>query len=126
MKQYIRVRQQVLQNVELGEQFRDIQRAFDAIPIFLQRTIEMMYTEPLVLGNLQQEPDAILCIRVIDLASQETTVLGAGGVCHYVWRADAGGAHINSINGMSLVSNGGKKYRLTFLLVYAPVGGPNA
>lgn len=124
MKQYIRIRHQMTQSAELGEQFRDIQRAFDAIPIIiLRKNIEVEYQEPLTLGKLDSEPDAIECIRVVDLAAQETPVLGAGGVCHYVWRPDRGGAQLTSINGMTLAANGGKKYRFTFRLTYAPIGG---
>jgi hypothetical protein len=119
----IRIRQQLLKDPDLAEQFRDVQRALDSIPTVLIRKIEVDYQEPLVIGNLTNEPDAIECIRLIDLLSQETTVLGAGGVCHYVWRPDRGGAQIMSINGMSVAANGGKRYRFTFRITYAPVGG---
>lgn len=125
MKQPIRVRQQMLQNPEFGELFRDIQRAFDSMPTELLRKIEMMYTEPLVLGHLEQEPESIELVRIIDLANQDTPVVNAGGICQFSWLPAEGGAHIKSINGLSLAANGGKKYRLTFRLTYAPVAGFN-
>lgn len=118
MKLPIRIRFQLPDDKAQAENFRDIQRAFDAIPIVLLRKIEVEYGEPLVLGNLDNEPDAIELIRVIDLDAPETPVL-TGGMCHYVWRPDRGGAQITSIDGMT----GRKKYRFTFRLTYAAIGG---
>lgn len=122
MRLPIRIRYQLTKNPELGESFRDVQRAFDAIPQVMLRKIETEYTVPLVLGNLDNEPDAIELIRIIDLNSQESPV-GCGSLCHYVWRPDKGGAQIMAIDGLTLAANGGKKYRYTFRITYAPVGG---
>lgn len=123
MKLPMRIRYQLPDNPALAENFRDIQRAFDAIPIVLLRNVETQYTEPLVLGNMDNEPNGIEALRVVDLAAPETPVRDAGGVCHYVWRPDRGGAQIFAINGMSMAANGGKKYRFLFRLTYAAVGG---
>lgn len=122
MKLPIRVRMQLTDDPKLGENFRDIQRAFDAIPIVLLRKIETEYREPLVLGSMDNEPDGIEVMRIVDLAKPETPVR-VGGLCHYVWRPDRGGAQIYAIDGMTLAANGGKKYRFTFRLTYAAVGG---
>lgn len=126
MRSPIRIRYQLQGQPELAEAFRDVQRAFDSLPTVLLRKIDAMYyTEPLILSNLEQEPEAIELIRVFEVAAPETPVVGAGGVCHYVWLPQEGGARITSINGMSLAANGGKKYRFTFRLTYAAVGGFN-
>lgn len=119
----IRIRQQLSDNPELGEQFRDVQRAFDSIPTTLIRKIEVEFQVPLVLGNLKNEPDGIELMRIIDLDAQERPVAEAGGLCHYVWRPDKGGAQLTAIEGMTLAANGGKRYRFTFRITYAPVGG---
>lgn len=122
MKLPIRIRHQMTGSPELGEQFRDIQRALDAIPITLLRKIETQYAVPLVLGNLMNEPDAVELIRIIDLNAPESPVT-CGSLCHYVWRPDRGGVQIMAIDGMTLAAHGGKSYRFTFRLTYAAVGG---
>jgi hypothetical protein len=119
-----RIRNQLAKNVTLGEQFRDAQKGLDVIPITAMRKTEMAYSEPMVLGNLSRQPDAIEVIRVIDLQNQERSI-PAGGLCHFVWLPDKGGANIGSVDGMSVASNGGRKYRFTIRLTYAPVGGFN-
>lgn len=118
----IRIRQQLGKDPELAENFRDVQRAFDSIPTMLIRKVDIEYQIPLVLGNLKNEPDGIELLRIIDLVSQETPV-GCGGLCHYVWRPDRGGAQIMAIDGMTLGIHGGHRYRFTFRITYAPVGG---
>jgi hypothetical protein len=121
MRLPVRIRYQMQGAPELAEAFRDVQRAFDAIPMVILRKLETQYTVPLVLGNMQNEPDAIEMIRIIDLNAPETPVL-CGGLCHYVWRPDRGGAQIMAIDGLTLAANGGKPYRFTLRLTYAAVG----
>lgn len=122
MKLPIRIRYQLTKNPELGESFRDVQRAFDAIPQVMLRKVEVEFSSVLVLGNMDNEPDGIELLRIIDLSAPEKPV-GCGSLCHYVWRPDKGGALIYAIDGMTLAANGGKKYRFTFRITYAPVGG---
>jgi hypothetical protein len=119
----IRIRQQLLKDPELAEQFRDVQRAFDSIPTMLIRKFELEYQEPLVIGNLTNEPDGIELIRIIDLGAPESPLVGVGGLCHWVWRPDRSGAQVMSIGGMSLPFHGGVRYRFTFRITYVPVGG---
>lgn len=119
-----RIRNQLANSVALGEQLRDTQQGIDTIPLMVQRRIDMAYSEPLVLGNLLRSPDSIEVVRVLDLSAQETPV-PAGGLCHFTWNPKKGGAQIMSIDGMSVAANGGKKYRFTFRLSYAPAGGSN-
>lgn len=122
MKLPIRIRRQFAEDPEVGEQWRDIQRAFDSMPTVLFRQVEMQYSEPLVLGNMVNSPDAIEAVRVTELAAVETPV-HVGGVCDFVWRPDRGGAQITGINGMSVAAHGGKLYRFLFRLSYVAVGG---
>lgn len=122
MRLPIRIRRQLADDPEVGEQWRDIQRALDSMPTVLLRKVDVRYAEPLVLGNMVNQPDAIEVIRVLDLNAPET-VLRAGPACDYVWRPDRGGAQITGITGMTLAANGGKLYRFLFRLTYAPVGG---
>lgn len=119
-----RIRHQLTQDVSMGEQFRDTQQSLDVIPLVVMRRIELPYSEPLTLGNLTRSPDGIEVLRVIDLGAQETP-LHVGGLCHFVWRPGKGGAQIESIDGMTVAADGGKKYRFTFRITYAPVGGLN-
>lgn len=125
MRQPIRIRYQLQGNPELAETFRDVQRAFDSQPTVLLRRFDAQFTLPLVIGNLTDEPDEIRLGRIIDLTSQESPVTACSGMCHFVWRPDRGGAQITAISGLTLGVNGGKLYRYTFELVYAPVGGLN-
>jgi hypothetical protein len=124
MRAQRRIRNQLSRDVTLGEQFRDAQQSLDAIPTIVHRKLEVQYTEPLVLGGFSQQPDGIEVLRVIDLNAQETP-LSCGGLAHFVWKPDKGGAHITSIDGMSVAANGGKKYRFTFRLSFTPAGGRN-
>lgn len=119
-----RIRQQLLSDAALGENFRDAQRGLDYVPLVTQRKIEMLYAEPLVLGNLPVMPESIEVMRVLDLSNQERP-LHSGGLCHFVWRPKQGGAFIESVDGMSVPVNGGKKYRFTFRFSFAPGGGSN-
>lgn len=117
-----RIRNQMPRDVQLGEQFRDAQSSLDVVPLTLLRRIEMVYSEPMVLGALTEQPESIEAIRVIDLTSQETVQLN-GGLAWFIWRPDRGGAVIHSIDGMSVAANGGRKYRFTFRLTFVPPGG---
>lgn len=117
-----RIRHQLPRDVTQGEQFRDAQRAQDSVPHQLLRKVEMIYTEPLVLSGLERSPEIIEAGRIIDLSAQEVP-LHCGGLCHFVWLPNRGGAQIGSIDGMSVAANGGKKYRFTFRLTFAPAGG---
>lgn len=120
-----RIRTQFAGNTTtLGERFRDAQGALDAIPIMVLRKREMVYDEPLVLGGMERQPESIEAMRIIDLSDQEQPVHG-GGLCHFVWRPNLGGAQITSVDGMSVAANGGKKYRFTFRLTFVPAGGFN-
>jgi len=83
-----------------------------------------LYSEPMVLGAVSSNPSAIEAIRVVDLSgNQEAPVIGAGGVAHFAWKPQLGGAVINSINGMTVAANGGKSYRFTFRVTYAAARG---
>lgn len=119
-----RIRQQVSTDVGLGEQFRDAQQGQDVVPLTLLRRVTMNYTEPLAIGAMKQAPEGIEAMRVIDLSSQEAVLL-AGSFCNFVWRPNKGGAVVTSIDGMSIAANGGRRYRFTFRLTYAPMGGFN-
>lgn len=111
------IRRQLIGQADLGENFRDVQGALDAVPRTLNRTVELLYTEPMTLGNLTVSPIAIEAVRVLDLSAQEKPV-ACGSLCGFVWNPGQGGAKITSVDGMSPVLHGGKKYRFTFRLTF--------
>jgi hypothetical protein len=115
------LRKQLFQDATLGEQARDIQGGFDAIPIVILRTLVALYSEPLALGTLIDKPVAIEVIQVVDQSAQETPVK-CGTACHFVWRPQNGGAVITNIDGMSPTVNGGRSYRFTFRITFAQRG----
>ena len=118
-----RIRYQLSSDPRLGEQFRDAQQALDNVPSMIERSVEMLYSEPMVLGGFDRNPSSIEATRVVDMAAQETPVIGAGGVAHFVWKPRNGGAVITSINGMTAAGNGGKRYRFVFRITFSARGG---
>lgn len=116
------LRQQLWTDKNLGELARDAQDAFDAMPTVELRSIVMAYTEPLVLGQIDEQPAGIEVIRIYREDDQERSV-GTGGLCHFVWKPDAGGAFIKNIDGMSVGTNGGIRYRFNFRISYFAKGG---
>lgn len=109
------LRQQLSINTQIGEQARDMQNALDTIPLMVTRKVTGMYREPIVLGALRAPPVAIEAIRVVDATE---TPVKCGGLCHFVYKPEQGGALINSIDGMSLALNGGKQYTFSFRITY--------
>jgi hypothetical protein len=122
MRSQPRIRHQLGRDVTLGEQMRDAQKGLDVIPVTVLRKLQMRYTEPLVLGGFERSPEAIEALRVVSMADQENALL-CGGMCHFAWRPNKGGAQITSIDGMSIAANGGKDYRFTFRITFEPTAG---
>lgn len=108
------LRQRLFDDQQLGEHARDIQDALDALDRTERKTVEAAYQEPMTLA-LNEQPVAIEAIRVIDLSAQGTPVT-CGSLCSFVWGTS--GARITSIDGMSTVLHGGKRYRFTFRISY--------
>lgn len=116
-----RLRRQLFEDVSMGEHARDTQRALDAIPLTLLRTVEANFAPMIAVGGATRPPDAVEAIRVVDMASQETPT-GAGGACDFVWRPQSGGAQVTGIPGLTVAANGGRRYRFTFRLTFAAGG----
>jgi len=116
------LRKQLWEDPDKGEQARDIQQAFDRQPRTALRTVVMQYSEPLVIGNLREQPAGIEAIRILEDKDQQSPVR-AGGLCHFAWLPQKGGAVVGSIDGMNVPLNGGKSYRFTFRFTYEPAQG---
>jgi len=104
----------------LGEHSRDVREALDTIPRFIYRTFERYYAEPMIIGNLTEEPLTIVLERVVNLNAAETPVL-CGSMVHYVWKPQLGGARVTSIDGLTPSTS--VKYRFVFRLSFAPAVG---
>lgn len=118
-----RLRQQLGKDVQQGEQIRDTQQALDSFPVTFNRTVEMNYAEPMMLNIGKVPASGLEAIRVVDMAAQEQPVIGAGGVAHFNWKPQLGGAQITSINGMTAAAHGGKRYRFVFRVTLSAEGG---
>ena len=101
----------------LGEHARDTQKILAKIPVVEHRITEQLYSEPLTLGQLTEEPFSIELVRVLNLFSPTTPVL-TGGMCHFTWLPQAGGAVIASIDGMSPGRDGATKFRFYFRVTF--------
>lgn len=112
------LRQQLARDTSIGEQARDVQAGFDSIPRQLLRKVAMNYSEPMTLGGFTSSPEGIEVLRVVPDLSP-STALPVGGLCHFDWLPQQGGAVIRSIDGMSPTINGGIRYRFTFRLTFA-------
>ena len=96
---------------------RNVQELLDQMPVMEQKTIEQFYAEPLVIGGLREEPFCIECVRVVNLFAPQKPV-ACGGMCHFYWLPQLSGAQINSIDGMSPVTDGATRFRFYFRITY--------
>lgn len=101
----------------LGYHARDTQQIFSAIPVQEQRIVETIYNEPLVIGNLKEEPFSIKLERIINLFAPPTPVR-CGSMCHFTWDPKSGGAQITSIDGLSMGFDHTVKFRFFFVVTY--------
>ena len=111
----MQLRKQLFEKLDLGEHARDVQQLFDLVPRMFTKTTESAYTQPMVLGGFDEQPESIELVRIIDLNAQETPV-ACGSMVHYVWKPQRGGAQITSIDG--LTPSPSTKYRFTFRLTF--------
>ena len=95
----------------LGDQIRDLD-AFRGIG-WAQKTCDMLYTEPMWVGEIFARPAAIIVGSVVDMNAQESPV-SAGGIAHFVWDGQRNGAKITKIDGLTQ----GKQYRFNFLIAH--------
>jgi hypothetical protein len=114
------LRKMVWSNRDVGELARDVQDVLDTIPRVIHRTFEGLYTEPMLLGNLSEKPDAIELIHIESLVATETPVL-CGSLVHFVWKPQSGGVRITSIDGLTPSTT--IKYRFVFRLSFASAQG---
>lgn len=101
---------------QTAELARDSQRIFSGIPVSEQRILEAIYDEPIVIGQLFEEPFSIRLDRIINLTAQTSPVL-CGSLCHWTWLPSTrGGASIYSIDGLKPAA--APKYRFYFTVTY--------
>lgn len=95
-----KLRQQLLQDQTLGELARDCQKIFDLINPCTYKKFREFYKEPMVLGIFTEAPLAIEMVRITPVVGAENPVL-CGGLVHFVYKPQKGGAIITSIDGLS-------------------------
>jgi hypothetical protein len=97
-----KLRQQLLQDQQMGELARDVQKVFDLINPCTYKKFRAFYTEPLVLGVFVEPPLCIELVRITPVVAAEQPVR-CGGFCDFVYKPLKGGAIITSIDGLSPV-----------------------
>lgn len=95
----------------IGELARDLNAAFDGMPLLKLVSFQSLYTEPMFL-SLNSNPVGIVALRIRQTNSQDT-VIGCGCAVEWVW--DSSRAKINHIDGMTVGS--GNTYSFDFLAV---------
>lgn len=95
------LRNQLLQDQSLGELARDCQRVFDLINPSIYKPFRSFYKEPMVLG-IPTPPLCIELVRITPVIQAEQPVR-CGGMVHYVYKPQQGGAVITSIDGLTTV-----------------------
>lgn len=97
---------------------RDVQELLNRIEVIEQRTIEQLYAEPIVLGNMPEEPFAIHLARISNLTTPTSPVTQCSGLTHWTWLPALGGAQIANISGMTVASDGATRFRFYFRIIY--------
>jgi hypothetical protein len=103
---------------ELGQHARDMQSILDRVPFQEHRTIEHIYQEPMVVGNLDQEPFSIELVRIVDLMQPHVPVSACFGFLHFQWLPSQGGAVIQKIGGLDPTTNGTTRFRFYYRVTY--------
>ena len=100
---------------ELGQLARDAQDIFRRIPVIEHRMFDSNYVEPMVIGQLAEEPFCIELVRLVNLSSPAVTPTAMSTLIYFTWLPSQGGAIINSIDGLT---PGLTKYRFFFRVTY--------
>jgi hypothetical protein len=111
------LRKQIFPKQDLGDHARDTQRSFDTIPRVIEKTLDAYYTEPMALGSpiANIKPSSIKLTHIESLVTPETPVL-CGGMVHFNWKPQNGGAIVTSIDGLTPSTS--TKYRFVFEFSY--------
>ena len=97
-----KLRQQLLQDQALGDIARDVQKVFDLLNPVTYKKFREYYTEPMVLGVFSEAPLSIELVRIATVTQPELPVR-CGGLVHFVYKPQRGGAIITNIDGLSPV-----------------------
>ena len=103
---------------ELGAHARDSQEIFNKIPVQIHRVVEALYSEPMVIGALKEEPYEIKLSRLVNLFAPETAVTACTGFVHWIWKPQLGGAQIQNITGLSVATHGQTRFRFSYRITY--------
>lgn len=120
MTQQYRLKRQIFkgdQQAPLAEHARDTQQLLGQVPVTELRIVESIYTEPMVLGQLKEEPFCIELVRIVNL-SAATNVVRCGGMVHFIWLPVLNGAQILSIDGLSPGFDGTTRFRFYYRITY--------
>lgn len=101
-KAVFHLRNQLLQDQNLGELARDVQRVLNLINPVSYRKFRTFYKEPMTLGVFSEPPLCIEMVRISAVNKPELPVR-CGGMVHYVYKPIKGGAIITSIDGLTAV-----------------------
>ncbi len=99
-KTAFKIRQTLIDDQTVGDLARDLQKIFDLINPVAYKTFTTFYTEPMTLGVFVEAPLSIELVRITPVVQTELPVK-CGGLCHYVYKPQKGGAIITSIDGLS-------------------------
>lgn len=102
-----------------GANDRAVQNILMSMPRVSIQVLEGAYVEPLTL-TVAEDPVSIELARVVNLLQQDVPVQ-CSSLCHFIYRPEAGGAQITSIDG--LTSNAASRYRFTFRITYKAQNG---
>jgi hypothetical protein len=102
---------------DVGNLARDAQELVGKIPVVELRMVETLYSEPMTLGQLLDEPFGIELVRVINMFAPSTPVK-CGGMVHFIWKPENNGAVITSIDGMSPVSDAAIRFRFYYRITF--------
>ena len=108
------LRKQLFERTDVGELARDVQAVLDTIPVWVSKTYEGFYQEPLVLNVGPDEPESIELRRIVNLTTQ--LPVQCGSLCHFDWKPTQGGAYITSIDGLS--PSTAVRYRMIFRITF--------
>jgi hypothetical protein len=99
-KQAFRLAQTLIQDPTVGKLAQDTQKIFNLINPVSYKEFQREYTEPMALGVFSEPPLCIELVRVTSVAQTEQPVR-SGGMVHYVYKPQKGGAIITSIDGFT-------------------------
>lgn len=114
------LRQQLLDDQQLGDIARDVQKVFNLIPPTFYKKFRSFYSEPMVLGIFLEPPLSIELVRITTVVQSELPVR-CGGMVHYVYKPQQGGAIVTSIDGLSTAGTR-LQYDFVFRITFSPIG----